>query len=47
VAQVEAMKALCGVERDAEGNEIPKGCANLQILGGNAATLVQPKAARP
>jgi hypothetical protein len=44
VAQIEAMKALCGVTLDEEGREIPKGCANLQFLGGNGSGLIlQPR----
>lgn len=37
VAEVEKIKALCGV--DAEGN--PKGCSNLQVLGGNSTKLLK------
>lgn len=40
VAQIEAMKALCGVTLDEEGREIPKGCANLQYLGGGSGGLI-------
>jgi hypothetical protein len=37
VAEVEKIKALCGV--DAEGN--PKGCANLQVLGGSSTKILK------